>query len=36
LDIRLTNGAQENIRLLNDPTSGIKAEFVARRHFNPR
>jgi TRAP-type uncharacterized transport system substrate-binding protein len=28
LDIRLTNGAQENIRLLNDPTSGIKAGFV--------
>jgi hypothetical protein len=28
LDIRLTNGAQDNIRLLNDPNSGIKVGFV--------
>lgn len=28
LDIRLTNGAEENILLLNDPTSGVKAGFV--------
>ena len=28
LDIRLTNGAQDNIRLLNDRNSGIKVGFV--------
>jgi TRAP-type uncharacterized transport system substrate-binding protein len=28
LNLRLTNGAQENIALLNDPASGIKAGFV--------
>jgi len=28
LDVRLTNGAAENIALLNDPASGIKVGFV--------
>jgi len=28
LSIRLTSGAQDNLRLLNDPASGIKAGFV--------
>jgi hypothetical protein len=28
LELRLTNGAEENIKLLNDPTSGIKVGIV--------
>jgi TRAP-type uncharacterized transport system substrate-binding protein len=28
VEVRLTNGAVENIKLLNDPTSGIKAGIV--------
>jgi len=28
LEVRLTNGAEENIKLLNDPTSGIKVGIV--------
>jgi hypothetical protein len=36
LELRLSNGAEENIKLLNDPASGIKVGIVQGRYFGRR